>query len=72
MPRVPEELLPILTSFYREVMLPDMQRMIDGAEARINARFDDVNGHFDAIYQRFDRLEKRFSSRPASRISSGG
>jgi len=60
MPRVPEELLAILTSFHREVMLPDMQRMVDAAEARLNARFDDVNGHFDAVYQRFDRLETEY------------
>lgn len=57
MPRVPDELLAILTSFHREVMLPDMQRIADATEARLTARFDDVAGHFDAVYQRFDRLE---------------
>jgi hypothetical protein len=60
MPRVPDELLEILTSFHREVLLPDMQRMVDAAEARLNARFDDVDSHFDSIYQRFDRLETEY------------
>lgn len=59
MPRVPEEFIAILTQFHREVFQPDMQRMLDAAEGRINLRFDEVNGHLDAIYQRLDRLEMR-------------
>jgi len=54
---VAEDLIPILTRFHREVMLPDIQRIVgeavDGLEGRMSA-------HFDAIYQRFDRLETEY------------
>lgn len=58
--RVTEDLLPILTRFHREVVMPDVKRIVDSLEQRVNARFDEVNGHFDAIYQRFDRLETEY------------
>jgi len=52
-----DDLIPILTRFHREVVLPDIQRTVgeavDGLEGRMNA-------HFDAIYQRFDRLETEY------------
>jgi len=58
---VAEDLIPILTRFHREVVLPDVQRLIGdavgGLRGEMNARFDEVFSHFDAIYQRFDRLE---------------
>ncbi len=64
MPRVPDELVVALTTFYRELVLPDMQRMetrinarMDDFEGRVNARFEnlngEINGHFDSIYHRF-------------------
>ena len=49
--------LSVLAQFHRDVILPDMQRVVGELRSEMNARFDDVNGHFDAIYQRFDRLE---------------
>jgi hypothetical protein len=49
-----DDLLPILTRFHQEVLLPDMKRVV--AETT-NPRFDDINRHFDEIYRRFDRLE---------------
>jgi hypothetical protein len=57
---VAEDLLPILTRFHREVLLPDVKRLVEESEQRIGARFDDATGHFDAIYQRFDRLETEY------------
>jgi hypothetical protein len=57
---VAEDLLPILTRFHREVLLPDMKRLVEESEQRIGARFDEVNGHFDKIYQRLDRLESEY------------
>jgi hypothetical protein len=61
---VAEDLLPILTRFHREVVVPDMKRIVgeavDALEQRINARFDEINGYFDGIYQRFDRLETEY------------
>ena len=59
-----EDLLPILTRFHREVLIPDVTRIVgeavDALKQRINTRFDEVNGHFDGIYQRFDRLETEY------------
>ena len=52
-----DELLPILTRFHREIILPDMQRLIGDLRMEMNAKFDEVHGHFDAVCQRFDRLE---------------
>ncbi len=60
-----EDLIPILTRFHREVVLPDIQRIVgeavDGLEGRMNA-------HFDAIYQRFDRLETEYHMLVARRV----
>lgn len=52
-----EDLLPILTRFHREVVLPDMQRLVGDLRDEMNARF---TAHLDAIYQRFDRLETEY------------
>jgi len=56
--------LATLTLFHREVLLPDVQRIVDhavgGLRDEMHARFADVEGHFDAIYQRFDRLETEY------------
>jgi hypothetical protein len=58
---VGEDILPILTRFHREVIAPEMRRVVSelvgeavsGLEGRMNA-------HFDAIYKRFDRLETEY------------
>jgi len=55
-----DDLLPILTRFHREVVLPDVQRIVDAAEGRINARFNDMAGHLDAIYHQLERLESEY------------
>ena len=52
-----DDLIPILTRFHREVVLPDIERIVgeavDGLEGRMNA-------HFDAIYKRFEKLETQY------------
>ena len=55
-----EDLIPILTRFHREVLLPDIQQAVGELRQEMNARFREVNGHFDAIYKRFDRLETEY------------
>lgn len=55
-----EDLLPILTRFHREILLPDMKRLVEESEQRIGTRFDDLSGHFDKTYQRLDRLESEY------------
>lgn len=66
-----EDLVQVLTKFHREIVLPDVQRLVGGLRQEMNARFDavdrrfegvdrrfdEVTGHLDAIYQRFDKLE---------------
>jgi predicted nucleic acid-binding Zn-ribbon protein len=49
--------LATLTQLHREVLLPDMQRLVAESEQRIQLRLD---AHLDAIYQRFDRLETEY------------
>jgi hypothetical protein len=58
-----DDLLTKLTRFHREIVLPDVKRLVDALEERTNARFDDINRHFDEIYKRFDRLETEYHMR---------
>jgi hypothetical protein len=52
----------VLTRFHRDVLLPDVERVVErvvGAlEQRMDARFDAVYGHFDAVYSRFEVFER--------------
>ncbi len=43
-----------LARFHREILLPDMERMVANAVGGLRTEFA---GHFDEIYKRFDRLE---------------
>ena len=59
-----EDLLAILSRFHREVLLPDLERLLTvGADSllhEMNERFAEVFRRFDAIHERFDRLETRY------------
>jgi polyhydroxyalkanoate synthesis regulator phasin len=52
-----DDLIPILARFHREVVLPDIQRIVGSAVGDIEGR---MNAHFDEIYKRFDRLEAEY------------
>ena len=52
-----EDLLPMLTRFHRELIVPDMKRVVGEA---IDALEQRMNGHYGAIYQRFDKLESEY------------
>ena len=54
---VAEDLIPILTRFHREVVLPDVRRIVREVVGDLEGR---MNAHFDTIYQRFDRLETEY------------
>ena len=54
-----EDLIPILTRFHREIVLPDIERVVGGLRDEMNDRFAAQDAHFDAICQRFDRLARR-------------
>jgi hypothetical protein len=62
--------LAVLAQFHRDVILPDVERVVGAVESRMNARFDDVCGHFDAVYRRFDRLDQIGGDRLAA-VSPG-
>lgn len=61
MPRVADDILPILTKFHREVVLPDIQRIVGdavgGSERRLR---DEIHNAVDALAQRLDRLETTY------------
>lgn len=50
-----------LVQFHRQVVLPDIERIVGSRIApvmsRIDALRDEMLSNFDAIYKRFDRLE---------------
>lgn len=52
-----EDLIPILTRFHRDVVLPDIQRVVGQAVGELR---EEMNAHFDAIYKRFGRLETEY------------
>ena len=55
-----EDLVQVLTKFHREVVLPDIKRVVGDLRDEMNARFTSLDGDFDAIYQRFDKLETEY------------
>jgi hypothetical protein len=52
-----DDLLKVLTRFHREVVVPDIDRLVDERISKTDKKFDEILTHFDAIYQRFDRLD---------------
>ena len=54
-----EDLLTVLTRFHREVVIPDMERLIDD---RFTPLRDEMLSGFDAVYKRLDRLESEYQS----------
>jgi predicted nucleic acid-binding Zn-ribbon protein len=57
MPRVADDIIPILTKFHREVVLPDIQRIVGESEQRLR---NEIHDAFDALAQRLDRLETEY------------
>jgi len=54
-----DELLTVLARYHREIILPDIERVVGRL---VNPRFDSIDGHFNAIYGRFDRLETEYQA----------
>ena len=57
MSSVRDDLIPILTEFHRQIVLPEIERIVTASETRLR---DEMNARLDAIYQRFDRLETEY------------
>ena len=70
MQRMPEELISVLTRFHREVVLPDIERIVTeaiaGVDSRVSRLRDETLSHFDAVYKRFDRLEIEYHALAAA------
>jgi hypothetical protein len=54
---VADDLIAVLTRFHREVLLPDVKRVVGQAMGELRA---EMNAHFDAINKRFDGLESEY------------
>jgi len=64
---VADDLLSLLTRFHREVVLPDIERIVtdtvEGSERRIR---DEMLTLFDGVFQRLDRLEAEYHALAAA------
>jgi hypothetical protein len=61
---VGEDLLPVLARFHREVVLPDIKRVVQEAVTDSEQRLrDEMHSLFDAQAQRLDRLETEYQVR---------
>jgi chromosome segregation ATPase len=47
----------VLTQFHREVILPDVQRIVDDAYGKLR---NEMYTQFDGVYMRFDRMESEY------------
>jgi chromosome segregation ATPase len=58
-----QSLAAVLAKFHREVILPDVERVVDALlDRRVMPRFDAIDRHFDGIYHRFDRLDTEYEA----------
>ena len=56
-------MLRLLTRFHREVVVPDIERIVDARSGiKIEALQNEMFSHFDEIYRRFDRLESEYQA----------
>jgi hypothetical protein len=50
--------LAVLAQFYRDVILPDIERAVNRLlDQRVTPRFDAIDQRFAAFHHRFERLE---------------
>jgi polyhydroxyalkanoate synthesis regulator phasin len=60
---VPDELLSVLTRFHREVVVPDIERIVDG---KITPLREDMLANFDAVFKRLDVLQSEYHALTAA------
>lgn len=51
--------LAVLAQFHRQVILPDIERVVNSAVGQLRLEID---GHFDDVYARLDRLEGEYQA----------
>ena len=54
-----DDLLNVLTRFHREVVVPDIERIV---EAKITPFREEMLANFDAVFRRLDRLESEYQA----------
>jgi hypothetical protein len=63
-----QNLFHTLMQFHREIVSPEMQRLIDKQTAVMNSHFDHVDLLFDRALARLDRIHSIAASIPAERL----
>ena len=64
---VAEDLYTVLVRFHRDVVLPDIERIVDARlDATVTPLRREMLSNFDAVYQRFDRLESETAALKAA------
>ncbi|HVT05444.1 MAG TPA: hypothetical protein VHL58_18950 [Thermoanaerobaculia bacterium] len=58
-----EDLLTVLTRFHREIVVPDLERVVD---TRIAPLSEEMLTNFDAVFQRLERLDSEYHSLSAA------
>jgi phage shock protein A len=62
-----EDLLNVLTRFHREVVVPDMERIVERAiDAKVTPLREEMLANFDAVFERLDRLESGYTALSAA------
>ena len=52
-----EDLLPILTRFHREIVLPDIERIVSASEQRLR---DEMHALFDSLSRQIEELRTEY------------
>lgn len=67
---VDRELIDVLMQFHREVVVPDIRRIVGEAVGVIDLKLtsfrNETLSNFDAVYTRFDRLESEYGALSAA------
>ncbi len=64
---MPDDFLTVLARFHRDVMLPDVERVVSTVvDTRVGSLSNEMLSHFDALYQRLDRLETEYQALSAA------
>jgi polyhydroxyalkanoate synthesis regulator phasin len=64
---MPDDLLSVLTRFHREVVVPDIERIVDARlDAKLSPFRQEMLANFDAVFKRLDRLESEYASLSAA------
>lgn len=66
MESVAEELIDVLMRFHREIVLPDVERLVGAVDSKLTSFRNETMSHFDAVYKRFDRLESEYGALSAA------